>query len=140
MMDNYYDDLRDSIAEHQDHVSHEELRELTSYFMLLTPQQKSSRKHDLQQLQEKVVRDQLTGGGGPDEGGPRGKGGVEALSTLNKAYQELLISEGVAQATLENLQVQRGQLEKSQDNLKTVNDGIKDSNVVLNRMGKWWRR
>eukprot|EP01006_Ploeotia_vitrea_P045759 TRINITY_DN66967_c12_g4_i1.p1 TRINITY_DN66967_c12_g4~~TRINITY_DN66967_c12_g4_i1.p1 ORF type:complete len:380 (+),score=126.98 TRINITY_DN66967_c12_g4_i1:248-1387(+) len=63
----------------------------------------------------------------------------QSLDRLKAAQRQLVETEEIGQETLVNLAKQREVINKTKKNLKETNEDLRESNTVLNRLGKWWR-
>lgn len=61
------------------------------------------------------------------------------LSRLRGALSTLKDTEKIADDTLLNLDIQKKQLKKSKENIKTTDGELSRSNSFINRMLQWWK-
>jgi len=64
---------------------------------------------------------------------------AETLAILQAARRQLAETEDVGVSTVNELQKQQEQIQKSRQNMEEVNSGLNHSNKLLNKMSQWWR-
>lgn len=67
------------------------------------------------------------------------KSKVRQQKMLEEARRNLAATEECGDAVLNDLAKQRETIERASDNVRETNDGLKESNRIMNRMSRWWR-